>query len=103
MDKLARDADLPRETAAPRIARALVTEHFADSLSDDQLDPTRLLVSELVTSAVVHGRGRVRLRARLNEDRLLVESVIHAVVSAARPLSLRGVDDATAVLVLELV
>ena len=67
------DVELARETTAPRTARNLVKERFADKLSDEELDTARLLVSELVTNAVVHGRGTITLRARLNEDRLLVE------------------------------
>jgi anti-sigma regulatory factor (Ser/Thr protein kinase) len=33
----------------------------------------KLLTSELVTNAVLHGRGRIMLSARLEEQRLLVE------------------------------
>jgi anti-sigma regulatory factor (Ser/Thr protein kinase) len=73
MEKRVLDVELARETTAPRTARRLVKERFADRLSDEQLDTATLLVSELVTNAVVHGRGRITLRARLNEDRLLVE------------------------------
>ena len=50
-------------------------EWFADELSDQELDTAELLVSELVTNAVIHGRGRITLRARLNGDRLLVEVI----------------------------
>jgi anti-sigma regulatory factor (Ser/Thr protein kinase) len=67
------DVELAREATAPRAARILVEERFAAELSDRELETTQLLVSELVTNAVVHGWGRIRLRARLNADRLLVE------------------------------
>ena len=33
----------------------------------------KLLASELVTNAVVHGDGAIRLRSDLDEDRILVE------------------------------
>ena len=70
------DVELARATTAPRTARRIVTERFADELSDQYLDTVRLLVSELVTNAVIHGRGRITLRAsRLNGDRLLVEVI----------------------------
>jgi anti-sigma regulatory factor (Ser/Thr protein kinase) len=39
----------------------------------EELDSGRLLVSELVTNAVVHGAGRIHLTADLDEDRLRVE------------------------------
>jgi len=67
------DVELARETTAPRTARSLVKKRFAGDLSARGLETARLLVSELVTNAVVHGRGRITLRARLNGDRLLVE------------------------------
>ena len=69
------DVELARETTAPRTARRLMVERFADELSDDALDTARLLVSELVTNAVVHGRGRIWLRGRLDGDRLLVDVI----------------------------
>ena len=69
------DVELAREATAPWSARRLVKERFADKLSDEELDTARLLVSELVTNAVVHGRGRIRLLARLDGDRLRVEVI----------------------------
>jgi anti-sigma regulatory factor (Ser/Thr protein kinase) len=35
----------------------------------------RLLVSELVTNALVHGRGTIELHARLDENHLVVEVI----------------------------
>jgi anti-sigma regulatory factor (Ser/Thr protein kinase) len=67
------DIELARATTAPRTARTLFTDRFADEVSPETLDTARLLVSELVTNAVVHGRGRITLRARLNEDQLHVD------------------------------
>ena len=51
---------LPRGPAAPRRARALLREH-ADGLSPERLDTAILLISELVTNAVLHGTGEIRL------------------------------------------
>jgi len=67
------NVELPRENHAPGIARSLITERFANELSNDELDTAKLLVSELVSNAVRHGRGRITLRAGLNTDRLRVE------------------------------
>jgi anti-sigma regulatory factor (Ser/Thr protein kinase) len=53
----------------------MVSERFAHMLSIEELDTARLLVSELVTNAVIHGRGRITVRARLSEDRLFVEVI----------------------------
>jgi anti-sigma regulatory factor (Ser/Thr protein kinase) len=37
------------------------------------LDTAKLLVSELVTNALLHGHGAIAVRARLRQDRLFVE------------------------------
>lgn len=42
-------------------------------METEKLQHAKLLLSELVTNAVIHGVGQIRLRADLNEDRLLVE------------------------------
>jgi anti-sigma regulatory factor (Ser/Thr protein kinase) len=60
---------------APARARARVTEALRGELDPEQLATARLLVSELVTNAVVHGQGTVELRAELNDDRLRVEVI----------------------------
>lgn len=67
--------ELPRERTAPRVARQLVTQRFEGELSEDELSTARLLVSELVTNAVLHGEGKIVFRALLDEDRLLVEVI----------------------------
>lgn len=66
------EVELPRSRIAPRIAREAVKERFARRLNDDALYTARLLASELVTNAVLHGQGRITLRAFLDVDRLLV-------------------------------
>jgi anti-sigma regulatory factor (Ser/Thr protein kinase) len=58
---------------APEIARRRVVERFAAQLGPAQLEDARLLTSELVTNAVVHGRGAIGLSALLDEDRLMIE------------------------------
>jgi len=51
---------LPRDHGAPGRARALLRKH-ADGLDRDRLDTAVLLISELVTNAVLHGTGEIRL------------------------------------------
>ena len=65
--------ELPSGVGAQGIARRLLTEWFAAVLADGTLATARLLVSELVTNAVTHGRGRITLTAQLFELCLLVE------------------------------
>ena len=60
---------------APRLAKCLLTQSLMPALANGVLDTAKLLVSELVTNAVTHGRGRITVRAQLSERRLLVEVV----------------------------
>jgi serine/threonine-protein kinase RsbW len=57
---------LPRDHGAPRRARALLREH-ADGLDRARLDTAVLLISELVTNAVLHGRGQIRLSIEVGD------------------------------------
>jgi anti-sigma regulatory factor (Ser/Thr protein kinase) len=68
-----REIELPRGPDAPRQARGALAEWYADALEADELQTGRLLVSELVTNAVVHGEGGIRLTADLEDDRLRLE------------------------------
>jgi len=52
--------ELPRDRTAPRRARQVVEEHAA-ALTGERLDAARLLVSELVTNALMHGSGAITL------------------------------------------
>jgi anti-sigma regulatory factor (Ser/Thr protein kinase) len=45
------------------------------TLETDELHTTKLLTSELVTNAVLHGRGQILMRAMLDPDRVRVEVV----------------------------
>jgi hypothetical protein len=66
------EVELPGDASAPATARRLVEAWFATTLSDDELARARLLVSELVTNAVVHGGERIRLRGELDRRRIRV-------------------------------
>ena len=69
------EVELARDACSPRAARRLLEEAFAPALSSIEMDAARLLATELVTNAVVHGRGAIGFRAELSELRLLVEVV----------------------------
>lgn len=64
---------LPRDRTAPRAARAWLGREFGADLGDGTLATAKLLVSEIVTNAVVHGEGEIVLRARLDQGRLFAE------------------------------
>lgn len=67
--------ELPRAPNAPGIARRQLARSFGDALEADQLRTVRLLTSELVTNALLHGAGSITLRASLGDHRLHVEVI----------------------------
>jgi len=69
------EVELPRDRFAPSIARHRLADWLAGTLDPADLDRARLLASELVTNAVVHGRGSIVLRAALADRRLVVEVI----------------------------
>jgi anti-sigma regulatory factor (Ser/Thr protein kinase) len=75
MTAAAFERELPRATDAPWIARRSVGDWLGAALQVDELQRAQLLTSELVTNAVLHGRGRIVLRADLNEVRVRVEVI----------------------------
>jgi anti-sigma regulatory factor (Ser/Thr protein kinase) len=71
----AHELDLPRETTAPGIARRSVERWFSRELDASELARLKLLTSELVSNAVIHGTGQISLRASSDTDRVLVEVI----------------------------
>lgn len=63
--------DLPFTSQAPATAREQL-RLFAGDLSDATVDDAAVMVSELVTNAVVHGRPEITLELWLTADRLTV-------------------------------
>jgi anti-sigma regulatory factor (Ser/Thr protein kinase) len=53
---------LPRSTSAAYVARQVVKQRWGAVLARDTLDDVLLVVSELVTNAVLHGAGDIDLR-----------------------------------------
>lgn len=67
------DATLPDNDQAPRVAHRQLATWLAPQLDEREVYDARLLISELVTNALVHGRGTIEMHARLDERRLIVE------------------------------
>lgn len=66
--------EVPRERARlGELRERASTVLLRWALVQDVVDRAVLLLSELVTNAVVHGSGRAELRLRLTRDRLVVE------------------------------
>jgi len=69
------EVELPRAETAPGVARHTLRRSYADRVDADLLADAELLVSELASNALRHGRGEITLRARLDDARLLVEVI----------------------------
>lgn len=69
------ETELPRSPEAPGVARRALFGWYGATLEPSDLHKTKLLTSELVTNAVLHGEGRILLRAHLNDNRVLVEVI----------------------------
>jgi anti-sigma regulatory factor (Ser/Thr protein kinase) len=67
--------ELPRDLGAPGRARRWLAESFGSELAAEELERATLIASELVTNAVIHGRGKIMLSGEVNEYRLLMEVV----------------------------
>jgi anti-sigma regulatory factor (Ser/Thr protein kinase) len=67
--------ELPRGREAASRARGFVREHFCDRLGPARCHDVQLVVTELVANAVLHGSGRIVLKARLLGGSLRVEVV----------------------------
>ncbi|MDF3302592.1 ATP-binding protein [Streptomyces sp. K1PA1] len=70
-----RDASWPlaRELTSARRARRLVTGQLSEWAVEGVVDTAELLVSEVVTNALRHTRGPLRLNLRLHDSRLRCE------------------------------
>ena len=67
------ERELPRGVDAPWLARRSLGVWYGATIRADELHLAKLLTSELVTNAVLHGRGRILLSTRLQGRRLVVE------------------------------
>lgn len=61
--------------ASPSVARRALRNWCGAGIDAGVVDDAELLVSELVTNALRHGRGAIELRAALDDDRLFVEVI----------------------------
>ena len=64
--------ELPRRSSSAGIARLIVTAHGA-GLPPERLKSANLMVSELVSNACRHGRGRIHLTVRSGDDGVRAE------------------------------
>lgn len=69
------EVELPRHRSCGAAARRLVEEHARHELSEEDLADLKLVVTELVDNAYLHGEGRIRLKLGHRGDRILVEVI----------------------------
>jgi anti-sigma regulatory factor (Ser/Thr protein kinase) len=67
--------DLPRDASAGAAARHELRCALRNDLDPSRLADVELVVSELVTNALVHGRGAIKLRLRIDRNRVRGEVV----------------------------
>lgn len=73
MQSALHEQELPRTHQSPWLARRALGDWYGAALQPDELHLAKLLTSELVTNAVLHGRGRIVLAAGLSDGRLRVQ------------------------------
>lgn len=66
--------ELPRSLDAAAIARGVLDDRFGAVLGG-AIGAARLIVTELVSNAVLHGEGRIGLDLRVEDGRMCIEVV----------------------------
>jgi len=67
--------NLPLDTSAARVARAAAKPYLAGKVSPRRLSDLTVVVSELVSNAIEHGRGQIVFRLRLDEGTVYGEVI----------------------------
>ena len=62
------DIDVPCGSQAPAFARQVVRDELGAGTAPDVRAEAELIVTELVTNAVIHGVGAIRLRLAIDDD-----------------------------------
>jgi anti-sigma regulatory factor (Ser/Thr protein kinase) len=68
---------LPPDTSAPGLARAAARRSLAGKLGPQRLSDVALVISELVSNALMHGRGQVIFRLQLDGGIIRGEVIDH--------------------------
>jgi anti-sigma regulatory factor (Ser/Thr protein kinase) len=78
------EVELPRHRSCGATARRLVEEYVGHALEGEDLDDLKLVVTELVDNAYLHGEGRIWLRLNRREDRIRIEVIDQGEGAAVR-------------------
>lgn len=83
---------LPRAASAAAVARRAVDGHLAGALPGRRVAELKLVVSELVTNAFLHGRGDITLRLQLDGS-IVRSEIVDQGGGFEREVRERGPDD----------
>lgn len=67
------DWSFPASTSSIALARNAVSDRLADDVTSSVVDDVRLMVSELVTNAIVHARSACTVTLRMDDAGIRVE------------------------------
>ncbi len=67
------EVELPRDRSCAARARRWLEQHVPEGTSGRVVDDVKLVATELVENALVHGKGRIVLRLGARTDALRVE------------------------------
>jgi anti-sigma regulatory factor (Ser/Thr protein kinase) len=84
--------DVPRDRTGFRMARAVIQQYLTGDVTQDELSDVRLIMSELVTNAVVHGEGSITLGLTV-EGELIRGEVVDDGGGFEREIRERGSDE----------
>lgn len=84
--------NLPPDASAPAVARAATLRQLAGKVDPERMSQLTLVISELVSNAVIHGRGDIVLRLQL-DDEIVRGEVIDQGAGFEREIRARGPQD----------
>ena len=87
------DQTLPNDLRAPREARLAITQFLTRAGLPQLIDDAQLLASELVTNAVQHACGPIKVRASLTDGFVRIEVSDAAATSAPAPRHAEPTDE----------
>jgi anti-sigma regulatory factor (Ser/Thr protein kinase) len=67
------EVELPRDRSCASRARHWLEQRVPDGISGDTMDDLKLIATELVENALVHGQGRIVLRLEARDEVLRLE------------------------------
>jgi anti-sigma regulatory factor (Ser/Thr protein kinase) len=67
--------ELPRHRSCGATARRVVEEYAREDVKPEDLDDLKLIATELVSNAYLHGKGRIWMKLNRREQRIRIEVI----------------------------